>query len=380
MGSCSASMRKSRLQVSLVDSFTYFLNQNTDSIYRYTTLGITSEIKLKGLTIPRHSAYTFQYPHIYILGGSDKENPLRNDVLKINTEQLSIEYLPTLPISSKHGDAYIQNDQVFYIGAVHLQNYLAAPTPFLRLVWTSSSWEVLGENNRPGKNLNISNCLLRPGTCRHGTNLYILGGELVKSKNVKSFNTNVFCMDLNTLVVNILDFKGVLVGAPKCVYLKNGILVFGGYCEAGFNKEMWIVGEKQLKINENCIKVSGNKVLHKVSNYYLTLGSKKVKKVSEEKLIWKEEKLDFQEVFQKFECSLINQKMLPEAPRRVSIYPMYFEEEKSNLASLRLDSRKHSPSNFFNSQIDFEFSQTFQQGPLRELSDINSILEFSEYK
>lgn len=380
MGSCSVSMKKSRLQITLQDSFTYFLNNATNSIYKFSQSGLSTQITSSVLLIPRHSAYTYQSPFIYILGGSDKENPLRNDAVKIDIEQLQIHYLPTLPISSKHGDIYIQHNQIYYIGAVHIQNYSATPTPFLRLLENNNCWEVLAENSRNPKNFNISNNLLRPGTCKHENNLYLVGGEVFKSKTEKIFNTNVYCMDLNTLIVNILEFKGMSLGAPKCVYLNSGILVFGGYCEAGFNKEMWILGEKPMKINENCIKVSGNKVLHKINNYFATLGTKKMKKLSEEKLVWKEEKLNYDEILMKYTLGLANDKILPEAPRRVSIYPMYAEEDRSNLASLRLESRKHSPSNFFNSQVDFDLSQTLQQGTLREISGFNSIFEYSEYK
>lgn len=380
MGSCSVSMKKSRLQLTLQDSFTYFPNNATNSIYKFSQSGLSTQITSAHLSIPRHSANIYQFPFIYILGGSDKENPLRNDALKIDLEQLQIHYLPTLPICSKHGDIHIHKNQIYYIGAVHLQNYSATPTPFLRLQENSDYWEVLGENSRNVKNFNISNNLLRPGTCKHENNLYLIGGEIFKNKTEKIFSTNVYCMDLNTLVVNMLEFKGMSLGAPKCVYLNSGILVFGGYCEAGFNKEMWILGEKPMKINDNCIKVSGNKVLHKINSYFVTLGTKKLKKLSEEKLVWKEERLNFDEVFQKFTCVLANEKNLPEAPRRVSIYPMYAEEDRSNLASLRLESRKHSPSNFFNSQVDFDLSQTLQQGTLREISGFNSIFEISEYK
>jgi hypothetical protein len=381
MGSCSFSVRKSRLFISLTESSAFFLNYKENLICRFAVDSISTVIRLgPSAKIPKHCAYTFHSPFLYILGGCDDENILKNEVFKVNIEEFSLEYLSTLPINSKHGDLYIQNDFLYLIGAVHLQNYSAMPTPFMRLS-TGSNWEVLGENTKTSRNFSVSNHLLRPGSCRHGSSLYLIGGEIIKGKAEKVFNTNVYCLDLNTLVINLLDFEGPSLCSPKCIYLTSGLLVFGGFGENGFNREMFILGSKKLKINENSLKVSGNKAIHKINNHFYLFGTKRLKKLSEEKLTWKVEELGFEEHVMRLDIkTCLNQKKQPESTRRVSIFPMFSDEDKSNLGSLRQDSRKHSPSNFFNSQADFDYSQTIQKLSLKELSDINSIMEMSEFK
>ena len=382
MGSCSYNVRKSRLFISLNESSAFFLNHKENSICHFSVNCVSSMIRMGNKAkIPKHCAYVYNFPFMYVIGGCDEDNMLKNEVFKVNVDELTLEYIATLSINSKHGDAYIHNEFIYFIGGVHLQNYTAMPTPFMRLHTVGNSWEVLSESTKTNKNFSITSHLFRPGTCKHGSALYIIGGEVIKGKSDKVFNPNIYCLDLSTLVVNLLEFEGVSLSSPKCIYLNSGILVFGGYGEGNFNQEMIIVSEKRILIHENSLKVSGSKAVHKINNHFYLFGTKKLKKLSEERLVWKVEPLGFGEHITKTDLkSCISQKRMPEATKKVSIYPIFSEDEKSNMQSLRQDSRKHSTSNMFNSQFDFDYSQTLQKISLRELSEINSIMELSEFK
>lgn len=381
MGSCALTGKKDEKEITATEAFIYSVHSKTNSLLKYYISGKIERIEFpESEILPKHSAYTFSHPFVYIIGGSDSENALRNEVFKVNVEELSVEFLSTLPASSKHGDAYVHNDYLYYLGGITIQNYTAAPSPFMRLVKDSLCWEVLGENYKSTKNLNISNSLIRPGTCKVNGTVYILGGWSYRFPNENQVNTNVYCFDLDTLIVTQIQFEGVTLISPKCIQAHSEILVLGGFEGNDPNLNIWILGTKIKKVSENGIPIKGNKPIHKLGGYFIVVGKNTVKKLREDKLVWKKELLSFEYCTKVGEIRVfINSKRLPEAPSRVTIFPTYFDEtERSALASIvRHESRKHSPSNVFNSQMDFDYSLTFQKLPHRELSDVNSIVDSS---
>ncbi|OMJ65485.1 hypothetical protein SteCoe_38126 [Stentor coeruleus] len=381
MGSCALAGKKDEKEITATEVFIYSVHSKTNCLLKYYISGRIERIEFPEAEIlPKHSAYTFNHPFAYIIGGSDSENALRNEVIKVNVEEMSLEFLSTLPVSSKHGDAYAHNDYLYYLGGITIQNYTAEPTPFMRLVKDSLCWEVLGENSKSNKNLNISNSLIRPGTCKVNGTVYILGGWCYRFPNENQANTNVYSFDLDTLIVTQIQFEGVNLISPICIQAHSDILVLGGYEGNEPNLNIWILGTKIRKVSENGIPIKGNKPIHKLGGYFIIVGKNSVKKLREDKLVWKNEVLNFENSTKIGEIRIvINSKKLPEAPSRVTIFPNYFDEtERSALVSIvRHESRKHSPSNFFNSQMDFDYSLTFQKLPHRELSDINSIVDSS---
>ena len=378
MGGCALTDHKKHALISLQAPSIYSIDYKSTSIIKYSQSGIIERYSLSCLPhLPKFSAYTYTSPHLYIVGGSDPEFPLRNDCISLNLNELFLDYYPSLPLLSKHGDLYSHFDSLYYLGGVQILNYSAAPTPFMRLCKDSSAWEYLSENAKPGTALNICSQLLRPGSCKIENCLYIIGGEFVKQPGMKTFSSTVYCFDLDTLTLNTMEYKGVEVIAPRCVASSGGILVLGGYDQHSFNYDIWTVGRNFARIGEQRVKVGGNKGVFKIAGCFVVVGNNKVKKLREDRMTWKVEDIRKGEVRVIGDVSrVVAVKKNPETPGKRSIYPQYFEEtEKSSNNEFRVESRKMSPSNLFNSQLDFDYSQTFQVLPHKELSEINSIIE-----
>jgi hypothetical protein len=379
MGGCGSVNRKKESHIKSLEDSIYFLEPKQNSIFNLSQSGFLSKIVFgPSEQVPKHSAYTFSSPFLYIIGGSDAEHPLRDDVLKLNTEDLTLEYLSTLPFCAKHGAAYTHCDFLYYIGGVRVQNYSAAPTPFLRLVKDSLCWEVLGDNLQDLKTVNITNSLLMPGSCKVNGVIYLIGGETLKQNGEKTPNEVIFCFDLDTLSISQLEVSGIFVLHPCCFKTNSGILVLGGKIDRNFNTNMWIISERIMKISENNIKVSGLKVMQKIAGCFVVAGNGKIKKLREDRMTWKVEKVKNEKVQSEAEVKVIvNSKRMPEAVSRVTVNALFEELEGSKSNAIRTDSRKLSPSNLFNSQLDFDYSQTFQMMPHKELSELGSILDKS---
>ena len=138
MGGCALVSRKreNNIEISLISI--YSVDYKSNSIIKYSQNDTIERISIScGESLPKYSAYTFEYPYIYILGGTDSKNPLRNEAIRINIEDFSLEYLASLPIGSKFGEVYIYNDYIYYVGAAHIKFYSIAPTPFIRLLKSS---------------------------------------------------------------------------------------------------------------------------------------------------------------------------------------------------------------------------------------------------
>ena len=372
MGGCAINRDKNE-QIKASKFSIYSLDYKNNRILKYSQPNLLEYISISCEEhIPKQSAYIYNSPYIYVIGGSDDEKPIRNEVLKINIEEMTLEYLPTLPISSKHGEAYYHRDYLYYIGGAQLINYSVAPSPFLRLVKDGLAWEVLGPNIKTAKNINIASQLFRPGSCKINNCVYIIGGEIHRTQVENTMNESVYCFDLDTLTINIMEYEGLKIKAPRCISTQSGILVLGGFLENDINSSMWIIGKNQVKINEAGFKFNGNKPLHKILGCFVILGNQTIKKLKENKMTWKFQEFDPASLIKIGDIhKTINYKNSPLPLVKKTIYPQYFEEiEKSpNFESIRHESRKLSPSNLFNSGMDFDYSQTIQYGPQREISD-----------
>ena len=143
MGGCASVNRKreGHVRVSSISMFNmpiYSIDYKNNCILKYSESNNLEKISMDcEENLPKYSAYTFEYPYIYILGGTDSKNPLRNEAIRINIEDFSLEYLASLPIGSKFGEVYIYNDYIYYVGAAHIKFYSIAPTPFIRLLKSS---------------------------------------------------------------------------------------------------------------------------------------------------------------------------------------------------------------------------------------------------
>ena len=384
MGGCALVSRKreNNIEISLISI--YSVDYKSNSIIKYSQNDTIERISIScGESLPKYSAYSYKSPYIYIVGGTDSETPLRNDVIRINIEQLYLEYLASLPIGSKHGEIYIHYDYIYYVGGAHLENYSIAPTPFLRLLQDSLSWEFVSEIMQVGLNTNISYQLLRPGSCKLNNCIYFIGGELLSKPIERNLNKHVYCFDLDTLTINALEYEGISIVAPKCINNNGSIIVLGGYINKGNNYDISIIGKNPIKINDTGLRVSINKPLHKIPGFFLIIGNNKLKKLREDRMTWKIENILKESIKEAGEIkNITNRKRVSKAPLKKSILSQYYEDtEKSlNLEQIRQESRKLSPSNLFNSQIDFDYSQTFQIMPHKELSGINSIIENYELK
>ena len=370
MGGCALTDRKKNSPISLQLSSIYSLDYKSTKILKYSQSGELEQYSLSCLSfLPKFSAYTHLAPYLFIVGGTDESSPLRNDCLRINLTDLTLDYQASLPHLSKHGDLYTHLDILYYLGAVQVSNYSAVPTPFMRLCKDSSAWEYLHEVAKPGTAPDICSQLLRPGSCKVENCIYVIGGEFVKGPGIKTLNSAVYRLDLDTL--------GVELVAPRCIPGNGGIVVLGGFVGDRFNYEIWMLGEKRAKIGEQRVKVSGNKPVGRIAGCFVLIGNNNIKRLREDRMTWKVEEIRRNDVKVVGDIGrILNVKKKYETPGKISICVQNFEAtEKSPNYENRVESRKLSPSNLFNSQLDFEYSNTFQVLPQRELSGINSIIE-----
>ena len=68
--------------------------------------------------------------------------------------------------------------------------------------------------------------------------MYIIGGEIHRTQVENTMNESVYCFDLDTLTINIMEYEGLKIKAPRCISTQSGILVLGGFLENDINSSM----------------------------------------------------------------------------------------------------------------------------------------------
>ena len=265
MGAC-AGIKKKPSSISPSTTLVKFSRKRKQILMQHPD----SSIKLYKLDFPeqlgKSSAYSCNNSILYIIGGSINSE-LINDSIKINLKQLSAEYLPSLPYCSSNGEVHAYKDYLYYIGGVRVYNNSFYPTPFLRLDLEANKWEVLEENQRPGKKVSISSHLFRPGSCLVGSCIYIVSGEVVIPNYTKSHNESVYRMELDTLEISVMQVKMPICVAPKCFGLDSSILVLGSCNESEFIVKVDIV------MNNVGLNLSLPFVMNTVKSFYVFSGS-----------------------------------------------------------------------------------------------------------
>jgi hypothetical protein len=289
MGGCGLVKIRQENLMKLSNTCVFSVSSKNKSILKYSQSGAVEILTIKCIeALPHQGAYTYSFPYVYIVGGSYNLDSFCNDVISINTEQKTLEYLPTLPLCCKRGEAYLHNDYLYYIGGVQLLNSVISPAPFLRLPKDSAVWEILGDTIRPTKS--ITQSLLGPGSCKVDNLIYIIGGEVFKSPTEKCLNNLVYTFDLDTLTINLIEYEGVEVISPRCVNINDGILVLGGYNQHLPNYSMWIIGTKKIKLGDLKFKIT--KPLHKLPGCFAVIGRNRIKRLREDKMTWKFENIN----------------------------------------------------------------------------------------
>jgi hypothetical protein len=289
MGSC-ASIGKQRKISRISDKFPVcVIDWKRNSIIKLEPSWEISKISVSEI-LQTDCAYKYEYPStVYLIGGCDSENNLHNDSIKVNLDRMSLEYLPSLPINSKYGDLHCYGSALYYTGGVRLHSAGSYPTPFLRLLKDSSCWEILEERSRAGKKLMITNELYRPGSCIVNKSLYIIGGEVMIPNYSKTYNENVYELNLDSLSITILPIRGVISVGPRCILHNQAVLVLGlSQDSISFMK---VLGDHPDTYKELPFKFKPSIFLQKINNFVVVLTNKKLKKLRDDKNLWKIEQI-----------------------------------------------------------------------------------------
>lgn len=262
MGTC-AGIKKKSSSISPSTTLIKFSQKNKQILIQNPDSSITSYKLEFPEQLGKSSAYSCSNSILYIIGGSINSE-LINDSIKIDLKQLSVEYLATLPYCSSEGEVHLYKDYLYYIGGVRVYNNSFYPTPFLRLDLEASKWELLEENQRPGKKVSISSHLYRPGSCLVGNCIYIISGEVVIPNYTKSYNESVYRMNLDTLEISVVLVKTPICVGPKCFGFDSSILVLGSCNESEFLVKVDVV------LNGVCSNLLLPFVMNTVKSFYVS--------------------------------------------------------------------------------------------------------------
>ena len=337
MGACATitKQRKTNPQTIAFPVFTILFK--TSSILK---LSAANNFEQSPLTLPdvlpNDISYRFVPPDtLYILGGSDSSNSLRNEVFKLTLSSRSIEYLPSLPINSKLGEVHCVRSTLYYIGGVRLYSGNCHPTPFLRLPPGNNTWEMLEESPRAGKMVSISTQLYRPGSCVVNGDIFIVGGEVFIPNYARSRNKSVYTLNVNTLVISRMDILGVDCVGPKCFgYQNNSVLVLGN--NEGNQGVMQIIGELTSRPKEIGFKVKDCMNLQRLGEDIVIVRRRKTRKLKEDNMIWKCEKINMEKInILESINNVVNEKPRTELHNKVAVISSYYgENEKEENSGL----------------------------------------------
>jgi hypothetical protein len=245
MGSCAGIKRKP----SPIPQLLFFSRKNK-KISIKTDKKTTKNINLTfSEPLSKSSALTIQDFFVFIVGGFCRlQESLSNEVIRLDLSTLTAEYLCSLPFSSKSGEVHVYKNYLYYIGGVRSHNSQSYPTPFMRLDLNKNLWEILNEKPREGKKLSISCHLFNPGSCKSNSSLFIMSGEVHVPNYQKSFNNEIYRIELESLEVTKIFIKSPSCLAPKCFFFNNSFIILGSNQERGdFSCCVDENGERDLK-------------------------------------------------------------------------------------------------------------------------------------